>query len=442
MNSYLDFRIPDTYPQPITLKHLLTHTPGFEDTFVEVLAIDSDHLVPEGEWMASHIPARVRPAGEVAAYSNYGTALAGYIVARMSGQAYGEYIQEHIFDPLGMAHSTAQMPLPPTMRAQASRGYTYGDGSLQPFRDYLGQLAMQPAGGILASATDMARFMIAHLQGGRTSDATTAAAQILKEETVHQMQGTLYTPDARLQGTAYGFFDFSDNGQRTLGHSGEAYPIQSVLLLLPDQKLGIFVTYNSDGGANLTTQHFGFQRAFFDHYYPAPAVEPPEPPADYVERADRFTGSYRATRSAYTAFEKTAGLMTAFEVANAGDGTLLLSTPYGEWRLVEVEPLYFRMVDAPYGFAFREDDQGRITHLFSNITPMEAYEKVSWYETAGLHQALALASILLFLSVIPVAASGALRNRRPRGDSTPPARGAGRSGNHPGNSGGGPLYCR
>ena len=75
-----------------------------------------------------------------------------------------------------------------------------------------------------ASATDMARFMIAHLQDGRYSDANIAEARILKESTAQQMHSTLYTPDPRLLGTAYGFFDFSDNGQRTLGHSGEFAP--------------------------------------------------------------------------------------------------------------------------------------------------------------------------------------------------------------------------
>jgi CubicO group peptidase (beta-lactamase class C family) len=424
VNTYLDFRIPDTYPQPITLKHLLTHTPGFEETFFEVLARDSNHLVPEGEWMASHMPARVRPPGEVAAYSNYGTALAGYIVARVSGQPYYEYIREQILDPLGMMHSTAQAPLPPAMGAHATRGYTYVDGSLQPFGDYLGQGAMAPAGGILASATDMARFMIAHLQGGRYVDANIAGAHILKEETARQMQGTLYTPDSRLLGTAYGFFDFSDNGQRTLGHSGEAYPIQSELLLLPDQNLGLFVSYNSDGGGNLTNQHAGFQRSFFDHYYPVPAVEPIQPPADFAERAGRFAGSYRVTRNSYTTLEKVTGLFGAFEVRNSGDGSLLASTPYGEWRLVEVEPLYFRLADGPFGFAFREDAQGRITHVFTDITPMQAYEKLSWYETPGFNRALALGCLLIFLSVIPVTAIGAIRNRSSRRGRKPTPHGA------------------
>jgi CubicO group peptidase (beta-lactamase class C family) len=220
INTYLDFRIPDTYPQPITLKDLMTHTAGFEDRYFEQLALDADDQVPTREWLISHMPARVRPPGDVAAYSNYGTALAGYIVARVSGEPYDQYIQEHILNPLDMVHTTAQSPIPRDLRAQASVGYKYEDGAFQVFPHYLGQPATVPAGGMQASATDMARFMIAHLQDGRHGDANTAEARILNKSTTQQMHSTLYTPDPRLLGTSHGFFDFSDNGQRTIGHSG------------------------------------------------------------------------------------------------------------------------------------------------------------------------------------------------------------------------------
>jgi hypothetical protein len=79
--------------------------------------------------------------------------------------------------------------------------------------------------------------------------------------------------------------------------------MNSLLLLLPDQNLGVFVVYNSEGGGELTNQHLGFQRAFFDHYYPAPAVEPIQPPADFAERAGRFVGSYRDPKR-HTTLEK------------------------------------------------------------------------------------------------------------------------------------------
>src|SRR5215207_1907067 len=145
INTYLDFPIPDTYPQPITLKDLMTHTAGFEDLYYERLAKDPNDLLPPREWLISHMPARVRPPGDIAAYSSYGASLAGYIVARVSGEPYDQYIQEHILNPLGMVHTTAQSSMPPDIRAHTSVGYTYEDGAFQVFPDTsdMGQPALE-----------------------------------------------------------------------------------------------------------------------------------------------------------------------------------------------------------------------------------------------------------------------------------------------------------
>ena len=420
VNTYLDFRIPDTYPEPIRLKHLLTHTSGFEQRLLAGAVSGASTVIPAREWLVSHMSARMRPPGEAATYSNYNAMLAGYIVARVSGQPYDQYIQEHILNPLGMVHSTAQWPIPPDLRPFASLGYTYIGGIFQAFPDYTPRsTAGLPSGLHQASVTDMARFMMAHLQGGRYSDGNIPEAHILKESTMQQMHGTLYTADPRLLGLAYGFHDYSDNGQRTLGHSGYMPPMRSELLLLPDQNLGVFVAYNTDVGV-LTREHAGFQKAFFDHYYPASPVEPIQPPADFAGRASRFVGSYRINEFAGTTVLKFIGLMDAIEISDPGDGTLLV----GKERFVEVEPLYFRQVDGPFGIAFREDDRGRITHLFTDLAPYMAYEKLDWYETRGFHLALALGSVLIFLSMIPVTAIRAIRNRRLSGDRQTAPRGA------------------
>jgi CubicO group peptidase (beta-lactamase class C family) len=424
INTYLDFHIPDTYPQPITFRHLMTHTAGFEDLYFEVLAPEGESQVPPGEWLASHIPGRVRPPGDSPAYSNYGAALAGYIVTQVSRESYSQYVQAHILNPLGMENSTAEWPTPHELSAHESIGYMYDDGAFLVFPRLLGQAAFFPTGVIRSTVTDMARFMIAHLQDGRYSDANIPETRILKEATAQQMHSALYTPDPRILGSAYGFFDFSDNGQRVIGHGGEAEPMHSLLLLLPDENLGIFVSYNSTGGAALATQHFGFQRAFFDHYYPASVVEPIQPPADFTERIGRFTGSYRFTRSSYTTLEKFSGFFGAVELVSSGDGALLLATPWAKLRLIEVEPLHFRQADGPFEFVFREDDQGQITHMFTGLIPQFALEKLKWYETPGFNIAWLQGCVLIFLSVIPVALIRAIRNRRLSSDQKSVSRGA------------------
>jgi CubicO group peptidase (beta-lactamase class C family) len=426
IQNYVDFHIPDTYPQPITLKHLMTHTSGIEDRWLGSLVSDANALVPERQWLIENFPGRVRPPGEAAGYSNYNAMLAGYIVAHVSGEPYDQYIQKHIFDTLGMTHSTAQPQMPEVLRPFASKSYTYVNGAFRSFPNYLAQPAVLPSGFHQASVTDMARYMIARLEGGLYGDAS-PEMRILKEDTARQMLTTLYTPDPRLRGTAYGLFDFSDNGKWTLGHEGYAPVMASQLLLLPDQHLGVFVVYNSlearDGG--LTTKHVGgFQRAFFDHYYPAPAVIPLQPQTDFAEQADRFAGFYREANSHSTTPERAQYLFGGLQVINPGDGTLLIPMGGLELRFVEVEPLYFRQVDGSFSIVFREDDQGRVTYMFTDIMPEYGLVKLDWYETSGFNLVLALVCVLIFLSMLAAALVRFIRNRRSGSELTPASRNA------------------
>ncbi len=413
VNTYLDFQIPDTYPQPIAIKHLLTHTSGFEEVWIGSVVLDASDQVPPREWLISHMAARMRPPGDCAAYSNFNAMLAGYIVSRVSGQPYEQYIQEHILDPLGMVHSTAKEPIPPELSADVSVGYTYVDGGFQVPPAWKPQPALMPSGGHKASVTDMARFMIAHLQDGRYSDANIPEVRILEEATAQQMHTTHYTPDPRLPGLAYGFYDISHNGQRTIGHGGYASPMNGLLLLLPDQNLGVYVVYNSQGGGNLTIQHSGFQKAFFDHYYPTSAVTPIQPPADFAGRAARFVGSYRQTEFPYSSFQKVGALFggSTIVVSDSGDGTLLLAQDGQELRFVEVEPLYFRQVDGPFQIVFHEDQGENITRLSTDYINYTAFDKLAWYETAGFNIPLLLICILAFLSVILVGLIRLIRDR-------------------------------
>jgi len=128
VNYYLDdVEIPDTYPgRPVTLRHLLTHTAGFEEEFTGSLARDADEVVPLGEYLSENVPARVRPPGEVTSYSNYGMALAGHLVEEASGMPYDRYLEENVFGPPGMRSTTAAQPPTPALRDQLATGYEVG----------------------------------------------------------------------------------------------------------------------------------------------------------------------------------------------------------------------------------------------------------------------------------------------------------------------------
>src|SRR5262249_20574148 len=135
VNTYLKaFQVPATYPQPVTLQTLMDHTSGFEDRFIGVAADTAADVPPLGDFLAANMPARIRPPGEVYAYSNYGAALAGYIVAQVSGEPYAQYVQRHILDPLGMSHTTATEPVPAALSADLARSYDADTGQRIPFR--------------------------------------------------------------------------------------------------------------------------------------------------------------------------------------------------------------------------------------------------------------------------------------------------------------------
>ncbi len=410
VNAYIDFQIPATYPQPITLEHLLTHTPGFEDRGYGMAAASPEELIPNGEWLVTHMPARVRPPGQFAAYSNYGTSLAGYVVERQSGVAYDDYVEQHILQPLGMAQTTSRQPLPAELAADMSGGYRYVNGIYEAQDFEL--LHVAPAGSFSASATDMARFIIALLEYGRAGDT-----RILAEETARQMYSQLFTHDERLNGFAHGFYEMTQNGQWIIGHGGDTLIFHSLLALLPEHNVGVFVSCNSEGGSMLPQ---ALVQAFVDRYYPAPEPSTAQPPADSAARLGQVTGSYRLNRSSYTTAEKVQGLFVQITVRALDDGSLLVSSPLGQQRFVEVEPWVFHEVGGDDLAVFHQDDRGSVTHAFLNSIPMMAIEKLAWYEAPLFHYILLGVCLSLFLSVLIVGPVGFFVARDRRGERPQP----------------------
>lgn len=374
INTYLDFKIPATYPEPITLKHLLTHTAGFEESLTGLFVSTEDQMPTLETYLKTHLPARVFPPGEVGAYSNYGVALAGYIVERVSRMPMYAYVEQQIFAPLGMTRATFRQPLPAELAPDMSTGYNYLDGAYQPGPFEL--VAGYPAGSVSATAEDMAKFMLAHLQNGTLGDA-----RILSEATAQEMHSLLKVYDPRLSGgMAYGFFRETLNGQLILEHGGDTLLFHTGFYLLLDQNTGLFVSTNSMGGAATRDAVF---KAFMEHYYPAPTVEP-LPPADIASRAEMYTGEYIPTRSAFASNEKVFTLLgPSTQVTLNDEGYLVASSADETYQYVEIEPGLLQSREAPsHQLAFSTLSDGR-TYVATDI-PF-SYVKARWYESQMLH---------------------------------------------------------
>lgn len=398
VNSYLTaFKIPNTYPEPITLAHLLTHTPGFEERGEGLFLRSVDEKLPLVDYLQRYMPARVRPPGTLTAYSNYGTTLAGYIIEQVTGMPYEQYIEEKILQPLQMTHSTFRQPLPPELAPDMAVGYLYNGTAYQP-RDFE-VVQASPAGALSATATDLANFMIAHLQNGRFGDT-----RILQEATAQTMHEQLFTNDPRVSGFAHGFIEATLNGQQLLWHAGDTIFFHSTLVLVPAHNLGFFVSYN---GATGSLAYMSTMRAFMDHYFPVSITAPPAPMADAVAQAQRVAGSYVAARSNQTGIEKVANLFQLLNVQPLPNGELLVSmgTPAQlTARYAATEPLVYVPVDVPpsvFGnLVFRADTQGNVTHLFQQNNPTTAYLKAPWYAAGNFNFLLLGITFLLFLITI------------------------------------------
>ncbi len=374
VNRYLStFEIPATYPEPITMKHLLTHTPGFEDGGLGYLFIKSeDELLPLNESLRAHVPIRVRSPGSYSSYSNYGTALAGLIVSNISGMIFEDYIESNIFQPLGMENCTFREPLPRRVAANMATGYKRASGVYEEDRfEFISNFG--PAGALSCSATDMARFMVMHLQKGEYG-----GARILQRDTAELMHSQLYTLDPRLPGMAHGFYESRMNGQEMIGHGGDTLLFHSYLVLLPEHDLGLYVSYVANG----SWARVELLKALLDRYFPTVDQPVSGESGDFQSRGIRFAGSYRFTRHNSSTIEKLLALAMTFSVSVTEENTLMVSGVFPEpAQFREVEPLLFQQVDGWQTIAFKEGDSGEITHMFFGMLPFMPTYRVAWHAT-------------------------------------------------------------
>ena len=398
IQTYLeDVRLPATYARPLTLAHLMAHAGGFEVR--ERLWSEGPPPGTLAEYLRERMPARVRPPGAFSAYSDYGTSLTEHIVERVSGQPFEQYLRENVLEPLGMRRTFFRRTVPPELAADMALGHTVENGT--PRALPLEQVVVASSGSMLTTATDLARFMLAHLQGGQHE-----GHRSLREETVRRMHRQHFTHDPRLSGWAHGFMEFHLNGQRLIGHLGDAYLFHSLLVLMPEHGMGLFVSYNGPGEKDAAQRaRMELMLAVLEHDSPAPPSDLPVPTRDFAGRAARFAGAYQTTWRAYHTAEASLGWRQEFRVRDGGDGALLIRKPgHAPRRWVEEAPLLFRPADdpsSPERVAFREDEAGHITHLFLENHPMAAYERVPWYETSAFtYGLLAVCAALFALAVL------------------------------------------
>lgn len=409
INTYLDFEVTGV-ERPITMRHLLTHTPGWGEQVRALIMDDPERLQPLGEYVRDNIPAAVYPAGEMPAYSNYGTALAGHVVAQVSGQSFDDYVDENIFAPLGMDYSSLRQPLPDHLEGLMSSGYMRASsGEGRPFEI----VTPAPAGSMSASGNDMGRFMIAHLNGGEG---------LLSPETAEQMHTTADRKLPAVNAMLLGFYEQNRNGHRIIGHGGDTTLFHSNLHLFMDHGVGLYISVNSSGrgGAPGRIRQALFE-GFTDRYFPAEAEEERPTLETAGEHGRMLVGNYVISRRAHQNFVAATALLGQPSVSINADDEISLSiltdasgTPL---RFREVEPFVWQQVNGGERLAARLNDDGEV-EMFSAafFAPFMMFTPVEWWRNGALLMPLAgFAGAALLLTVLfwPVRAIVRWRFKKP-----------------------------
>ena len=375
VNRYLDFQIRPTFNRPITLRNLMTHTGGFEEVLNDVILTDPRKAVSLRDDLIHNQPMRLFPPGEIPAYSNYGVGLASYIVQRASGEPFEQYVQENIFKPLGMTHSSFHQPLENRLQYTDSMGYR-GSTTKPPF----GFEIFNPvgAGGVSSSAGDMGRFGQALLNGGELD-----GQRILKPETLAQMWTPQFRASDQLPPICMGFYQAWRNDLRWIGHQGDLIAFHSLFFVEPQQKLVLFVSYNSSGGGSLPRPEI--INFFSDRYFPG------APKPEFLKTAAKdlqdIQGEYFSTRRSDSTKLRFSSLFGERRASVDKDGVLTIEN----YKDLRGHPVKFKPIgkdlwqaedDQDRFFAIR-DSQGRIVRIAGGF-PGAQLQRVAWYENAML----------------------------------------------------------
>ncbi len=367
VNRYIDFKVPPFRGRPITMRNLMTHTPGFGEVFKGGIKSAGD-VPPLGVVVKRMLPDRIYTPGTTPAYSNYGAALAGYIVERVSEMPFNAYVERHIFQPLGMVHSTFRQPLPPNLAPLMSKGYPTTSKGSRPFE----LVSVPPAGGASVSGDDMARFMMAQLNRGEG---------LMRPQTAREMQEPTSVVLPGLSRMALGFYEQQVNGLSAIGHGGDLNYAHSYLWLVPTQNVGLYVAMNSAGAVESESFdiRLGLFQAFADRYFPTPGRIPVELPTAKFH-AKMLVGNYSLSRGSFTNFIDAANFLQQTHIGLDEDGRPLVPYEFSgrphQW--IEVAPFLWQDTYGPQRVSAKVENGKVVRWSIDAVAPFMVWDRTPW----------------------------------------------------------------
>ncbi|MEO7467599.1 MAG: serine hydrolase domain-containing protein [Sphingobium limneticum] len=390
VNNYIDFKIPLKDGKPVTMRQIMTHTAGFEEHGKETIFDDPQYLTSLGDYVKRSIPKRIYAGGSTPSYSNYATALAAYVVERVTKMSFDDYIEQRIFKPLGMTRSSFRQPLQKTLMPLMATGYA--QASAEPSKyEFIGPA---PAGSLASPGADMAKFMIAHLNQGQG---------LLKPETARMMHDTPLTLLPPLNRMELGFFETNINGRQVIGHLGDTQLFHTALHLFMNEKVGLYMSFNSTGEqAGVGPLRRALFEDFADRYFTD--VSKPDGRVDdktAAEHAKMLVGQWLNSRRAESNFYAIGNLLRQASVSVDAKGKLVVSagrTANGKlMKWVEIAPFVWRNIDGHERLAAKVVDGKIVRWSIDGISPFMVFDRAPASQSSTWILPLLYASVGILL---------------------------------------------
>jgi len=393
VNEYLDFEIPNEIIdkdntediKAITVMNLLNHNAGFEDKIKDLFVLTEADIKPLGTYLKEYMPARVYPAGREMAYSNYGSALAAYIVERVSGMTFDEYVETNIFKPLNMNNSTFRQPVPAEIAGESSLGFAYLNGAYQS--DTFEYIQPYPVGALSSTAEDMAKFMLAHLNMGSYQ-----GNRILSPETAADMHSQSFTHHSEFAGMAHGFIEMNYNGYRMITHGGDTFLFHSGLYLIPELNTGLFVSYN---GRDAAVARDLLIKSFMDRYFPDKSTNTVLSENSNFIKPELIEGKYIINRVNHTTYESITKYFSITNIEVDSSRNIIYNFMGETNRLRQIEPGVFYDDESGNKLYTALNQEGEVDELWTNSP--NVLKRASWYEDPIINAVFVLIFIILTL---------------------------------------------
>ncbi len=395
IRAYLDgLSFVESFPAPVTLRHLLTHTAGINERVIGYAARTSQDVQSLEQYLDRRFPNFFQDPGKSISYSNYGYALAGLIVEKASGVPFTRFIEEHFLYPLQMQESTYSLPGNNENSSGFAKGYGLGrEGFLEQPIFYT---HTSPAGGLNSTASDMSNLMKMLLNRGKYRENT-----ILKNESIELLLNRQFSNHSGLSGYTFGFEEQNINGNFAVAKGGSTMGYTSLMLLIPDQQIGVFVTTNVRSDDFIELFAGKFCKDFIES-------KPEKSPFAKIERSEdiyRFEGVYRSNR--YNHNKSIENLFSLFRanltVKTSSDGFLTFYSSGKKQEYEQVSKLVFQNRNNFHDLLkFEENENGKIVEMYRNtrfagMSVPVSYEKVSWFSSPTFINEFYLSFVPMYL---------------------------------------------